>query len=269
MANLNWIIPTIASAAKDPKVASLIVSLWEKWSGRRPRLAVTGMQGIGKSLMVDTLLGKSLKPGYRKPMPSQSVEKQVLNLSRNVAVTIVPGQAAGHRFVGLDEVFGSRKPVEGVVHVVGFGYSTERNDVRVQNLIRETKLTTLNKYRAFNLEAELNDFKEVCRCIRQAHSRTHCPKWLVLAVNKIDLFHDELSKARSHYTSERDSRFFEELDKLTRCVGSDFFRWQAVPICSWAEDFEWNGKLKKSEINSHTFQQYLLQFLQTLESYHA
>jgi hypothetical protein len=269
MANLNWIIPTIASAAKDPKVASLIVSLWEKWSGRRPRLAVTGMQGIGKSLMVDTLLGKSLKPGYRKPEHSETVERQVLQRSRNVAITIVPGQVAKPRMDGLAEVFASRKPIDGVIHVVGYGYATIRDHDSIQKLIKDRGITTLSKYRKAQLETERNDFIEVCQYVRQSHAKHRLPQWMILAVNKIDLFHDELAKARSYYTSENRSPFFEELTNLTRYIGSDFFRWQAVPICSWGEDFEWNGKVKASQIDSHTLQQHLLQFMQTLESYYA
>lgn len=135
--------------------------------------------------------------------------------------------------------------------------------------MKELKLSTLAKYVKYQREREWDDLEQTCEAIRASHRKHHAPGWMLVAVDKIDLYHDQLAQARQYYTSRSDSPFAERLRTLTKQVGEDFFRWEAVPVCGVREDFIWNGKTETPKIDHSLRDVYLAQFLDLLKSYCA
>ena len=129
------------------------------------------------------------------------------------------------------------------------------------------KLSTLAKYTKYQIERELEDLEQTCEAIRESHRRHHAPGWLLVAVDKIDLYQDRLPKAREYYSSTNDSPFTERIRALARQVGEDFFRWEAAPVCGVLEEFTWNRKVEVPQIDQPSRDAYLVQFLELLKSY--
>jgi hypothetical protein len=236
--------------------------------GKAAALAFTGMQGAGKTVLLDHLTGKAQGKDYKKPRQSQALERGALKSARRrIRVSVVPGQNAEPRHVALDELFRGKKPVQGVIHVVSYGYASIRNEDAARAMVKELKLSTLAKYAKYQMERELEDLEQTCEAIRASHRKHHAPRWLLVAVDKIDLYHDRLSKAREYYSSMNDSPFTERLRLLSRQVGEDFFRWEAAPVCGVLEEFSWNGKSEAPQIDQASRDAYLIQFLELLNNY--
>jgi hypothetical protein len=117
------------------------------------------------------------------------------------------------------------------------------------------------------LARELEDLKETCEAIRASHRRFHVPSWLIIAVDKIDLYYDKLSGVRFHYAPNGSSEFVHRIQDLVSQVGSDFLRWETVPVCGCLDRFEWNGKALAPQIDEEKRKAYLAQFLRVIESY--
>ncbi len=236
--------------------------------GKKTTIAITGMQGIGKTVLLDHLTGQGLEKGYTLPLQSQAVEKgKVATGGQRILVSVVPGQNAQPRLLALDSIFGGRHPVQGVVHVVGNGFATVRTKGAVEVLTRDLKLTTIKKYRGHQLDKELKDLDRTCEAIRESHRKHRAPSWLIVAVGKADLYQDTMNKARQYYSPEGETPFSARLRELTDQVGSDNFRWAAVPVCSIVEPFEWSQKRVNPQIDDAARDDYLKQFLLELRSY--
>jgi hypothetical protein len=236
--------------------------------GTKTHLAFTGMQGIGKSVLLDHLTGAAFKKGYQIPLQSQSLEKgKIASGKQRIRVAVVPGQDAQPRLEGLDKLFGGKRGVQGVVHVVGNGFASVRTPGAIQILVRDLKLTTIKKYREHQLKEELKDLDQTCEAIRAARPARGGPKWMIVAVGKADLYQDTMDKARQHYSPEGDSPFAERLARLLSQVGADNFRWTAVPVCSLVEAFEWNNKQVAPHIDLAARDAYLAQFLREMREY--
>jgi hypothetical protein len=267
---VEWMGPTLTAYRHRADLKDLLTGGLGRLLGKAVSLAFTGMQGAGKTVLLDHLTGKALGKDYKKPPQSQMLERgRVKSRGKRIRVSVVPGQNAEPRHLALDQLFHGRKPVQGVVHVVSYGYASTRNEDAASAMVKDLKLSTLAKYAKYQMERELEDLKQTCEAIRASHRRHHAPGWLLLAVDKIDLYHDRLSKARQYYFSEDSSPFAQRLRALARQVGEDFFRWEAVPVCGVLEEFPWNGKAEVPQIDQTARDAYLAQFLELLKSYCA
>lgn len=172
--------------------------------GKKTSLAFTGMQGAGKTALLDHLTGKAEDVGYQRPRQSQGLELATVKAAgKRLSVSVVPGQNAEPRYVAMDQLFLGGRPVQGVVHVASFGYASTRNEDAARVMVKESKLTTLTKYAKYQMDRELEDLDQTCGMIRASHRKHHAPTWLVVAVDKVDLFHDRLAKAREYYSTPR------------------------------------------------------------------
>ena len=52
----------------------------------------------------------------------------------------------------------------------------------------------------YNLKNEIDDIKSVCEQIKVAYSNGKGPKWIVIAVNKVDLFYNNVNDAQKYYS---------------------------------------------------------------------
>jgi hypothetical protein len=267
---VNWVNPTMTMAGfavkNHKELGGIVTAVWNRLTKTPTELAITGTEGVGKSVLLDNLTGKAFEQGYTKPRKSQREEQGAVQSKQRIRASVVPGQLSSPRYESLDELFGGQKQVDGVIHVVSAGLPLIREDAHRQQLV-DHQVTTIREYRSYHRGVELNDLKETCDKIRTAHRRYHSPKWLIVAVDKIDLFHDKVLEEQQYYSPHHDSEFTRILNDLQNNVGKDNFRWTAVPVCGWPEDFEWNGEVLPSHMTAEARQAYLAQFLGELESY--
>ena len=267
---VNWVNPTMAIAGfavkNHKELGGIVTAVWNRLTKSLNELAITGTEGVGKSVLLDNLTGKAFEQGYTKPLKSQKEEQGAIQSKQRIRAAVVPGQLASPRYESMDKLFAGKKQVDGVIHVVSAGLPLVRDDTRRQKLVDE-HVTTIREYRSFHRGVELNDLKETCEAIRAAHRQYHSPKWLIVALDKIDLFHDKVLEEQRYYSPHHDSEFTRVLNDLLDNVGRDNFRWTAVPVCGWPEDFEWNGEVLPSHMTAEAKQAYLVQFLSELESF--
>lgn len=265
---VEWMGPVLTAYRHRADLKDILSGGLAGLLGKAISLAFTGMQGAGKTVLLDHLTGKAQGKDYKKPPQSQALERGIVSTTgRRIRVAVVPGQNAEPRHVALDQLFHSRHPVQGVVHVVSYGYASTRNEDEAKAMVKELKLSTLAKYAKYQMERELEDLEQTCEAIRASHRKHHAPSWLLVAVDKIDLYHDRLPKAREYYSSMNDSPFTARLRALARHVGEDFFRWEAAPVCGVREELTWNGKAEVPQIDQTSRDAYLVQFLELLKSY--
>ena len=245
--HLTWIIPAIKEAYKGRDDAK---DAWNKIFGKRC-IVFTGLSGVGKTVLLDFLTGKGFEQGYQPPKPSQFVEKGKLSKSLKkekpkMALSVLPGQDDFPRLQGLDEIFLGKKGVDGVIHVVSNGFIDERSSVTRELLVKESKLQTVEQFRQYQLKKELADLNDTCEIIRKSIHKHQKPKWMLIAVTKTDLFYDKLEETKYYYSPNSRSKFARRLKELQIQVGTDNFRWEAVPVCAWLDDFEWNNEKQPS-----------------------
>jgi GTPase SAR1 family protein len=267
--SFSWVAPAILAGIKERKdIGSFLAGLWAKLFSRKARLAVTGMEGAGKTVLLDALTGKAFQRNYTKPTRSQKMETgSVAADTRKIILAVVPGQQAHPRHVALDDIFRGKRPVDGAIHVVSSGFASVRTTDAVRVLVTDHGITTVRKFRQYQKRREVEDLQETCRAIRDAHRRHHAPKWLVVAVDKVDLYHNELAEIERQYSPSAQTDFVRELNALAEQVGTDFFRWTALPVIGCIENFEWNGHTHHAQLQEEWRERYLKQFLTELVSY--
>ena len=196
---------------------------------RRVPIVITGASGAGKTEVWRRLTGKQapdvasrrvdegyLFPGWRRT---------------RVAVTTIPGQLSRERYNDLRFYFGAAGRLDGVVFVASFGFDRvwpHDTDLVASDLPQ----LTLDALRQRNVDRELASFRETCDRLRQrnfADRRLPAP-WLLVLVNKADLFYSALSNAARYYTPGSQSPFEREAARLRQDLGDAAgFRYQVVP----------------------------------------
>jgi hypothetical protein len=265
----EWVIPA-ATEAYDHREE--LLSAWDRivssLLGKKSRIVFTGMPGAGKTVLLDFLSGKGFSQNYSPPLTSQQEEKgRVVAPRKRIQISVVPGQTSRPRLQSLEELFTGRKPVDGIVHVVANGLNEIRGTYTREVLVKDTGLKTIPEFRRHQQAQELLDLDSVCNIIRSSHQRHRKPNWLLVAVAKVDLFHEELDTARAYYSPDAQSQFTQRVLDLQKQIGSDYFRWDAAPVCSWLENFQWNGQTQKSQLSLRQRNGLLRQFSSLLESY--
>ncbi len=266
--HLTWILPALKEAYKGRDDAK---DAWGKIFSKK-RIVFTGLSGAGKTVLLDFLTGKGFEQGYQPPKPSQSVEKGKLSKTLKkdkprMAISVLPGQDDFPRLQGLDEIFLGKKGVDGVIHVVSNGFIEERSSVTRELLIKENKLQTIEQFRQYQLKRELTDLSATCEIIRKSIHKHQKPKWMLIAVTKVDLFYDKLDEAREYYSQNGKSKFARRLKELQIQVGTDNFRWETVPVCAWLNDFEWNNEKQPSVLKVDDRDHFVANFATEMASY--
>ncbi len=197
---------------------------------RFPTVAVTGMTGVGKTELVDTLTGHS---GPRTPEALAESGSAVMEhrVRRGRRLTgfrfrVVPGENAATRLGALDEVFHD-EPVDGVLHVVAHGHATGRRTAGT------TGAATVQ--RDEQLARELEDWTVTAHRIASMAVRRDRPTWLVVVVTKVDLFHDDVEEVVRSYSPGSGTPFGDRLDELRALAGAAKLSIDVLPVCSHLE----------------------------------
>ena len=262
--HLTWLLPALKESYKSREDFK---GIWRKVFGKK-NIVFTGLGGAGKTVLFDFLRDEGFKQNYKPPRPSQSVEKgKVRKANRKMAISVLPGQTDSPRLQAINEIFLDKNIVDGVIHVVCNGFVDVRNPTAKEFLIKDQNLKTIEEFRQIQLREELRDLDETCKILRQSIQKHQKPKWLLIAVTKIDLFYDKLDIVRAYYSPSGSSRFTERLKLLETQVGTDNFRWETVPVCTWLNDFEWNGEKAISVLKTDQRDHYLAQFAEDMAEY--
>jgi hypothetical protein len=226
------------------------------------------MYGIGKSTLFQHLTLEAYRHGYLPPQRSQTQEKGRLPEKPRVALSVVPGQHATPRLSTLDALLSGKDPVDGIIHVVANGFVATR-EAQARDVLVSEGLGTIEEYTAHFRRSEIDDLNSICDLIRGSIRRTKKPSWMIVAVTKADLFAEFLPSVAAYYSTDPSSPFVKRLEQLRIDCGKDNFRWQALPVCSWLEDFDWNGSVLKSTLKPYQRDYYITQLIQTVEAYCA
>jgi hypothetical protein len=270
------------TALKNPNT---VKELWDKVADKLWRegrtVAVTGLSGAGKTVLLDHLKSTS-RSSFGYAPPGTSFGKESGNLSKmyrgnspslenvspkKVGLIVVPGEEGGgvSRVRILNELFNSKKPPDGVIHVVCNGYISVRHPRAREALVKEAKLETLTEFRQYQLKFELEDLGRIAELIRQSQRRYRKPSWMLIAANKFDLYHEDHLQVEQYYSPYGGGKFVDKLEDLQRHTGRDNFDWDALPVCGWLDDFKWNNETRHSTLNDKHRDNYLLQFAEHLE----
>jgi len=210
-------------------------------------IAILGTSGAGKTYLSKFLHDQAPKFNFKAGL-SPDVETEAIQFGEWAKlVRVVPGQGGKERSRGLDEVFNS-ETLEGIVYVVDWGYSEIRDNTLKESLIKDQGLDTLDKFREKNLKEEIKDFTIIADKIKSNNALGRGPKWLIIAVNKIDLFYSTINDAQKYYSPEYKSDFTIILNDLLSAVGNLHVRCIALPISSWQKSIEWNGTVIKTDL---------------------
>lgn len=212
-------------------------------------VVVVGRPSVGKSVLVSNLYGEANDLAWQLPDTSTQVESKAIPLGAwTKVVRVIPGQTSGERYKGIDEAFNQHDHLEGILYVVDWGYTNVRDNIIREVMIKERNIKTIAALRKFNLHNELEDFKLICAKIREAYACGRGPKWLLIVVNKADLFFPKLDQAQAYYHPHLNSPFTRILQETVKVVGEKNLQCAAVPVCSWETDLIWGEKRVKSNI---------------------
>lgn len=269
-------LPAVLEGAKSVvENRGFIIQAWQglisKLLGKKATIIFTGLAGSGKTTLFDCLSGRTEQANYKPPRRSTEVEKRQKevpadpvhdNPKKRLAYVVIPGQESSIRQIAFEELFAGKQEIAGVIHVVSSGLPTLRENVAMQ-VLAEKGIDTIEKFRAYQAQAELDDLDLTCKTIERYMTASRKPIWMLIAVNKIDLFPTTLEHEMSSY-SKATTPFAERLKLLQTRVGSLFFDWDIVPISAWLEDFTFNSQKIDSSLKPSQQQQYIKAFIERI-----
>lgn len=263
----SWLIPAAKEAYKS---RAQIAGTWERVvtqvKGKKIEIAVTGLSGAGKTVLLDHLTGQAFHRGYTPPGRSRSLEKGKMPAKGfRMGLSTIPGQDSRPRLAALSEVFETKRPLDGVIHVVSNGFISLREHASEQVLVNDLGVDTIEKLRRHFLEEELSDLEETLGYVRKSLRKSHKPTWMVVAVAKSDLFYGKISDAERYYSPAGNSPFVQKMQSFMNQVGSDNFDWEVVPVAAWLEDFHWGGEKLPSQFRPEQRDHFVGQFAEVLE----
>jgi len=217
---------------------------------------------VGKSILASHWHGEANSLDWVVPDTSSDVEIKPISIGDwTKIVSVIPGQESNERLIALNAAFAQGSRLEGVIHVVDWGYTTIRDSAVKKEMVARG-IDSIRALRKHNMALELDEFKYLAEQIKTANARGVGPKWLVVAVNKIDLYESKHEDAKQYYHPSCSGDFSHLIGGLCDWVGTSNLKVACLPVCAMPEPFTWNEKTKKSEIDSVTRQRsYMRKFI--------
>lgn len=255
----------------------------------KKRIIVTGMEGVGKSVLLDFLSGEAYRPNYRPRGRSKDVElgktlaahRDRTRVERqNMVFSVIPGQQSKARSNAFHDLVNSKDRIEGIIHCVAFGFAEVREqDARAARIFAGED--TLTKFRKTQIKEEIRELAEVVSNLRSIPEHVR-PKWLIVAVTKCDLFY-ELTKILSgnqdrhllkhtpqlFYSPSISTPFSEHLISLRNHWGNEKFHWTTRPVCTHLSEFRWNTQRVPTQLTPEQRDHFIAGLVETMEKYGA
>lgn len=223
------------------------------------QIVVTGHSGAGKTNLANQMHGRARDVNYQSPGESKSVEVADIQAGKWAKlVRVLPGQD-GYRTKGVIDTFQTNEGLEGVIHLVDYGYAKPRNPTLCSSMIKDG-VSTVELLRNSNLKKELQALTVMLSDVRRMHSEKKRPQWVVIAVNKIDLYPDDRNEALEYYHPDGTSEFSKLLHEFLLEIGSVNVSIHVVQACAYEQDFEWNTHRVKSGLERQEQNQILRDF---------
>lgn len=237
--------------------------------GKRANIVVTGLAGSGKSVVADRLAGKhneKYTPPVQRSRDVETVKRRWLGA--RLVLRVIPGQDYAIRRGAVERWVRGKKPADGVVHVVSNGYASVRdNDTAAVGAWQGVDLA---QRRRQTLDQELQDLAAVGTAIAagQHTSRKRRPRWLLVVINKVDLFSDPagLVEAGTHYQAP-DGEFQMTLQRIRQEVGLSNLEIDLLPLSAWQADYSWGSESVKSNLQQAQANAMLINVLDALAGY--
>lgn len=241
-----------ASVAYDKRAE--IQGAWDtirkKLLKRNENILVTGMPGAGKTVLMHHITGEAYRRNYQDPGESIGLEKADLkDEDRNYySLLVIPGQDSPQRVAATEKALKLSGKLSGVIHVVSNGYNTVRG-FEAERALVDRGLVTIEQFLQNQREKEVQAFADTLELLRNAMRNSHFRPWLLLAIDKVDLYADQdsVNAVKALYGSPSGG-FQQALELFSRNVGSDNFAFRMWPVCGALEDFTWNADTTKSTL---------------------
>lgn len=271
MSNENepWanLIPTVAKPVVYAyQYRKFIQNYWKRAQVKlglgKPSVIITGRAGAGKSVLASHYHGEANTQDWNEPGTSTDVEIKPITIGDwTKIVAVIPGQSSLERAKAL----GQANELDGVIHVVDWGFTSIRESAVKREMIERKGIDSIEKIREHNLNLELKDFELMLDKLSISISNKKGPKWIVIAVNKVDLFEKDLLEAEKYYNPLCTSKFTDIVKSFYETVGKNNVDIIHLPVCPMPESFEWNNIIIKPQIDSITRQRnYLRVFIDKL-----
>ena len=224
-------------------------------------VVITGSSGAGKSRIWSQLTNHA---DPRRMSASTDDGYMVRPNKHALALRTIPGQRSSNRREAIAEIFGAKTIVNGVIFVASFGYDHIWPKF-ADSAANELKQFDIASLRARNLRKELDSFAEICNAIADkqfAAPFEWLPKWLLVTVNKLDLFWPDLSSAKEYYLPGCGSEFDDLAQKLMARVGTNSLQYHVTPMASAPLGYEFrtsrgvlteSSQLDSNSCNASTF----------------
>ncbi len=189
------------------------------------RVAVTGLPGVGKSYLFAALNHELRDKKMARPGPSTKGEDEILYLGKGIIpkkITIIPGQKMATSFSLMEKVIDKNKKLNGLIHVLDYGYNIPRDRYSHDHLA-SMGITTFAKLHESNLKEELDYLESIVDRLIAVGSK---PKWFCLVLNKVDLF--KSGDAIQYYN--KSERFLDILNKIYKVFPAENTA-LLIPVC--------------------------------------
>jgi hypothetical protein len=260
----SWILPVaeqLYANREDIQNNFQKVSNW--LLGEKSTIVITGLPGVGKTVLSDYLTDVAYKRGYTSPLKSEDLETRKTSIQKQrLDFKVIPGQDSPQRHNALDQFFNDDETssIDGVIHVVANGMSRVGSEFSQQLRVG----TSLQDYQLERLDEEIEDLSKICDLIRKSFRKKRKPAWLLVAVTKVDLYYDTIETARDRYSIQGQSEFSDRIRKLSNQVGSDNFSWDALPFCGRLDDFTLGSQVYAPQWREKQRDHYIAQFSKKL-----
>lgn len=230
----------------------------------KTQILITGAPSAGKTILSGQMHGKARALYYDNPGASFKVETDAIKLGEwTRLVRVLPGQVS-LRASGELEAFSANDSLEGVVHVVNWGFSSPRDPAVQASLVGRDGIRTIDQLREYNKTVELEALRADLDNIRRLHHAHRRPKWMIIAVNKVDLFPGELDKALLYYHKEGVGPFASAIKSLEADLGAANFKIYTIQVCANEENFAYNGEVVVSGLERGAKDEMLRNFVNSV-----
>lgn len=165
---------------------------------------------------------------------------------RSLALTTVPGQPVRPRYAALEQLFGEETRLHGVIYVASNGYDHvwPGNAELFANNLKSYSSYDMDSLRNRNLRYERENFQDICsqilrkRFIAPEESR---PKWLLVLVNKADLYWHDQASVENYYLPGCGSDFDNHAQDLVSRIGSTALQYYILPLSTENSAYEFRS----------------------------